>query len=140
MIRSLKPNLTIRIIRLKKGVIEMVDAKLLEELNEEIGRLAKEYARLQNKPKPFETKDEKEAREIQFEYDKNAKWKEFESLGTNFEKKRDFVLKLRKEIEVLKLRERRDELEKRLKEKEKTITEIELLELQALNNILDRSS
>lgn len=118
----------------------MVDDKVWKELIEAIGQLAKEYARLKNKPRPFETEDEKGAREIQLEYDKNAKWNEFESLGTNFEKKRDFVLKLRKEIEVLKLTERRDELEKKLKDKDKTITEIELLELQALNNILYRSS
>ena len=87
-----------------------------------------------------ETEDEKEAREDAFAKDKDAKWKAYDSLGADFKKKRDYILKLRKEIEVLKLTERRDELEKKLKDKDKTITEIELLELQALNNILYRSS
>jgi len=45
---------------------------------------------------------------------------------------------LRKEIEVLKLTERKDELEQKLKDQ--TITMKELLELQALNNVLQEKT
>ena len=112
----------------------MMDDKAWGELNNEIRKLSKEYARLKNKPKPFETEKEKEVRETQLEKDKHEKWEEFDSFGADFEKKRDYVLKLRKETEALKVIERKDELEKKLKDQ--TITEKELLELQALNNIL----
>lgn len=111
----------------------MVDDRLWTELNNEIGRLSKEYARLKNKPKLFETEPEKQARETQLEKDKREKWKDFDSLGTDFEKKRDYILKLRKEIEALKLAERKDELEQKLKDQ--TITEKELLELQVLRSM-----
>jgi hypothetical protein len=113
----------------------MLDGKPWEELNNEMRRLIKEYAKLKNKPKPFETEAEKETREAQFEEDKRKKWEGFESLGPNFEKKRDYVLELKKEIEALKLTERKDELEQKVKDQ--TITEKELLELQALNKYLE---
>jgi len=112
----------------------MIKDKLWEELNKEIAKLRKEYARLKNKPKPFETEEEKEVREAQLEKDKREKGQKFDSFGADFEKKKDYVLKLRKEVEALKVRERKDELEQKLKDR--TITEKELLELQALNNIL----
>jgi hypothetical protein len=105
--------------------------KLFQELNDEIERLIREYVRLKNKPKPFETEDEKGAREIQIEYDKQEKSREFDFFKDDFEKKRDYVLKLKKEVEALKLAERRDELEQKLRDQ--TITEKELLELLALN-------
>jgi len=108
--------------------------KAWEELNQEISKLSKEYARLKNKPKPFETEKEKEVREYQLEKDKREKWQKFDSFGTDFEKKRDYVLELREEVETMKAMERKDELEQKLKDQ--TITEKELLELQALNNIL----
>ena len=117
-----------------KEVIEMMNKKAWEELNEEIAKLSEEYARLKNKPKSFETETEMEVREDQLRKDKHEKWHEFDSFGTDFEKKRDYVLNLRKEVEALKVRERKDELEQKLKDG--TITEKELLELQALNNIL----
>jgi hypothetical protein len=112
--------------------------KLLQQLNDEMERLAKEYSKLKNRPKPFETEDEKGARDIQIEYDKQDKRREFDSF--DFEKKRAYVLKLRKEVEFLRLTERKDELEQKLKDraKDNPITEIELSELQALNNILFR--
>jgi hypothetical protein len=109
------------------------DRVLWKELNIEISKLCDEYARLKNKPRPFETEKEKNAREAQFDKDRREKKKEFDSLGDDFEKKRDYILKLRKEVEDLKMRERKDELEQRLKDQ--TITEKQLLELQALNNI-----
>ncbi|MGB8779782.1 MAG: hypothetical protein WCD81_03935 [Candidatus Bathyarchaeia archaeon] len=113
----------------------MIDDKAFEELNNEIGKLSKEYARLKNKSTPFETEKETEAREAQLDKDKHETWKKFDSLGADFEKKRDYILGLRKEVEVLKMRERKDELEQKLKDR--NITEEELLELQALNNILN---
>ena len=112
----------------------MMNDKPLEELNEEIVKLSEEYARLKNKSKPFETGEEKDAREIQFENDKHEKYREFRSFGDDFEKKSEYVLKLGKEVEALKERERKDELEQKLKDQ--TITEKELLELVVLNNIL----
>jgi hypothetical protein len=111
----------------------MFDKRPWEELNSEIEKLSKEYARLKNKPRPFETETEKEAREDQFRTDRNEKWKGFDSLGNDFEKKRDYILKLKKEVEDMKLAERKDELEQKLKDQ--TITEKELLELQAIKNI-----
>lgn len=112
----------------------MFDGKPWEELNKEIERLSKEYVRLKNKPKPFETETEKELRESQFQKDKYEKWEEFDSLKDDFEKKRDYIQKLRKEVEDLKLAERKDELEQKLKDQ--TITERELLELLVLNKYL----
>jgi len=112
----------------------MIDDKAWEELNQEIAKLSKEYARLKNKPKPFETEKEKQVREAQLEKDKHEKWQKFDSFGADFEKKRDYVLGLRKEVETMRAKERKDELEQKLKDQ--TITEKELLELQALNNIL----
>ena len=111
----------------------MID-KAWEELNQEISKLSKEYARLKNKPKPFETEEEKRAREAQLVKDKREKWQKFDSFGKDFEKKRDYVLGLRKEVETMRAKERKDELEQKLKDQ--TITEKELLELQALNSIL----
>jgi hypothetical protein len=111
-------------------MIEMVDEKVWQELNSEIDKLSKEYARLKNKPKPYETERENEVREDQLRKDKHEKWEGFDSLGTDFEKKRSYVLKLRKEIETMKVMERKDELIQRLKDQ--TITEKELLELQVL--------
>lgn len=111
-----------------------MDDKLWEELNQEIAKLSEEYARLKNKPKPFETEKEREVREAQLEKDKREKRQKFDSFGADFEKKRDYVLELRKETETIKAMERKDELEQKLKDQ--TITEKELLELQALNNIL----
>lgn len=113
----------------------MMYDKAWEELNNEIGKLSKEYARLKNRPKPFETDKEKEGREDRVQKDRREKWDKFDSLGKDFEKKRDYILELRKEVEDLKMRERTDELEQKLKDRT-TITEIELLELQALNSIL----
>jgi len=104
-----------------------------EELNSEIEKLSKEYAKLKNKPKPFETEKEKEMREAQLAKDRREKWQKFDSFGTDFEKKRDYILELRREIETMKAMERKDELEQKLKDQ--TITEKELLELQALNNM-----
>jgi len=104
-----------------------------EELNEEIAKISKEYARLKNKPKPLETEREKEVREAQLEKDKHEKWQKFDSLGEDFEKKRDYILGLRKLVEIMKAMERKDELEQKLKDQ--TIAEKELLELQALNNM-----
>ena len=112
----------------------MIDDKAWEELNQEIAKLSKEYARLKNKPKPFETEKEKRVRETQLEKDKHEKWEKFDSFGADFEKKRDYVLELRKEIGTMKAMERKDELEQKLKDQ--TIEEKELLELLALNNIL----
>ena len=112
----------------------MVDDKLWDELNQEIEKLSKEYARLKNKPKPLETGKEKRVRETQLEKDKHEKRQKFDSFGVDFEKIRDYVLGLRKEVETMKAMERKDELEQKLKDQ--TITEKELLELQALNNIL----
>lgn len=77
---------------------------------------------------------EKEERLIQLEKDEHEKYKEFQSLLDNFEKKREYVLNLRKEVEAMRMRDRKDELEQKLKDQ--TITEKELLELQALNRIL----
>ena len=114
----------------------MINDKAWGELNNEIGKLIKEYVRLKNKPKPFETEREKDAREVQLEKGKDEIWHFFDSLGDDFEKKRDYVLKLRKEIEDMRVRERKEELEQKLKDQDPTITEKELLELQALNNIL----
>lgn len=105
-----------------------------EELNQEISELSEEYATLKNKPKPFETEQEKEAREAQLEKDKREKWRTFDSFGADFEKKRDYVRELRKEVETMRAKGRKDELEQKLKDQ--TITEKELLELQALNSIL----
>lgn len=73
-------------------MIEKIHDKPWEELNEEIEKLSKEYARLKNRPRPFETEIEKQARVDQFKKDKHEKWKEFDSFGTDFEKKRDYVL------------------------------------------------
>lgn len=115
-------------------VIEMINRKAWEELNKEIAKLSKEYARLKNKPESFETETEIEVREDQFRKDKHEKRHEFDSFGSDFEKKRDYVLNLRKEVEALKVRERKNDLEQKLKDR--TITEKELLELLALNNIL----
>jgi hypothetical protein len=111
----------------------MIDEKVWKELNNEIAQLSEEYAKLRNKPKPFETEDEESARMTQLAKDKHEKWKEFDSLGADFEKKRDYILKLRKEVEALKLSARKDELEQKLKDQ--TITEKELLELGALNAV-----
>jgi 3-dehydroquinate dehydratase len=113
-----------------KEVIEMVGDKVWEELNGEIEKLSKEYARLKNKPKPFETEREKEVRVDQLKKDKHDKWHGFDSLKEDFEKKRDYVLGLRKEVEAMKVKERKDELIQKLKDQ--TITEKELLELQVL--------
>jgi len=101
-----------------------------QELNDEVEQLIKEYVKLKNRPKPFETETEKGAREIQIEYDKQEKMREFDYFGTDFVKKRDYLLKLKKEVEALKLTERKAQLEQKLKDQ--TITEKELLELQAL--------
>jgi len=117
-----------------KEVIEMMDNKPWEELNKEIAQLCEQYARLKNKPKPFETETEKEARKAQLEKDKREKREKFDSFKADFGKKRDYVLGLRKEVEDLRMRARKDELEQKLKEQ--TITEKELLELQALNKYL----
>jgi len=111
----------------------MVDIKAWEELNKAIEQLSKEYADLKNKPKPFETEIEKEVREDQIRKDRDYKWGGFDSLGTDFEKKRDFILGLKKEVEAMRLKERKDELEQKLKDQ--NITGNELLELQALNNM-----
>jgi len=121
-----------------EGVIEMMDGKPWQELNDEIAKLSKEYARLKNKPKPFETDTEKEARETQLQKDRREKWENFDALKADFEKKRDYILGLRKEIGALKMRERKDELEQKLKDQ--NITDSELSELQALNNILERKT
>lgn len=116
----------------------MVDNRVWEELKSEAHKLRKEYARLRNKPKPFETEDEKDVREMQLDKDNHEKSEEFDSLRDDFKKKRNYVLELRKEVEFLKLRERKDELEQKLKDQttvtEKTITEKELLELHILNS------
>jgi hypothetical protein len=115
----------------------MVNEKAFGKLNDEISKLRIEYAKLKNKPKPFETEAEKEARETQFEKDKHEKYAGFEALGGDFEKKRDYVLSLGKEVEVLRMKERKDELEQKLKDQ--TVTDKELLELQALNSILQKT-
>jgi hypothetical protein len=112
----------------------MVDEEAWRELNKEISKLAKEHPRLKNRPKPFETEAEKEVREVQLEKGRDEIWRFFDSLKDDFEKKRNYVLKLRKEIESLKVKERKDELEQKLIDQ--NITDSELLELQALNNIL----
>jgi len=119
-------------------MIEMRDDKVWHELNQEIAKLSKEYARLKNKPKPFETEKEKQAREVQLVKDKREKWQKFDSFGTDFEKKRDYVLGLRKEVGTMRAMERKDELEQKLKDQtmHACITEKELLELQALKSIL----
>ena len=113
-----------------KEVTGMMDGKPWEELNKEIEKLSKEYARLKNKPKPFETETEKEVREDQISKDRHEKWHGFESLGKDFEKKRDYIRNLKKEVETMKVMERKDELIQKLKDQ--TITEKELLELQVL--------
>lgn len=120
-----------------KEVIEMVNDKAWGELNNEIEKLSKEYARLKNKPKPFETEREKEVREAQLEKDKREKWEKFDSFKANFEKKRDYILELKKETEALKLTERKDELEQKLKD-QTTITDKELLELQVITRLIEK--
>jgi len=112
----------------------MVDDKTWKELNNEIEKISEEYARLKNTPKPFETTKEKEVREAQFQKDRREKWEKFDSFKTDFEKKRDYVVKLRKELEAMKVRERKNELEQKLKD-QTSITEKELLELQALTRL-----
>lgn len=49
----------------------MRDDKAWGELNNEISELSKEYARLKNRPKPFETETEKDVRETQLGKDKH---------------------------------------------------------------------
>ena len=111
-------------------MIKMIDNELWNKLNSEIEQLSKEYARLKNKPKLYETERMKQARESQLRKDKDEKCEGFDSLN-DFEKKRDYVLNLKKEVETLRLTERREILEQKLKDQ--TITEKELLELIALN-------
>lgn len=72
----------------------MMDKKAWKELNEEIANLSGEYARLKNKPKPFETESEKEKREDQLRNDRHEKWQEFDSLGADFEKKERLCSKI----------------------------------------------
>jgi transcriptional regulator of heat shock response len=120
-------------------VIEMmIEERLCRQLNVEADKLIKEYAILMSelsKPKLFETPNEKDEREAQLRKDKEAKWEEFDCIArTDFEKKRDYVIKLKDEIEETKLTERKNELEQKLKDQ--NITEKGLLELQALNNLL----
>jgi hypothetical protein len=61
----------------------MFEDKTWKELNEEISKLSREYAELKNKPKPFETEDESEAREDQIKRDRSEKYQEFDSLKTD---------------------------------------------------------
>lgn len=116
----------------------MIEERLCRQLNVEADKLIKEYAILMSelsKPKLFETPNEKDEREAQLRKDKEAKWEEFDCIArTDFEKKRDYVIKLKDEIEETKLTERKNELEQKLKDQ--NITEKGLLELQALNNLL----
>ncbi len=77
----------------------MFDNRPWKELNDEIAKLSEEYARLKNRPKPFETETEKEVREDQFRKDRHEKWAEFDSFKADFEKKREYILKLKQEIE-----------------------------------------
>lgn len=117
----------------------MMDEKLFVELNDEGHKLIREYTKLKSarsKPKLFETENEKDARETQLRKERDEKWEEFDSIGAfDTEKKRDFILKLKKEIEVLKSTERKEELEQKLKDQ--TITEKELLELHAVARLRD---
>ena len=108
----------------------MRDAKVWEELSYEIEKLSEEYARLKNKPKPFETESERVLREDQFQKDRDNTWQQFDSLKEDFKKKRDYILGLKKEVETMKVMERKDELIQKLKDQ--TIAEKELLELQVL--------
>ena len=117
----------------KRNEVIRMSNEQFQELNDEVEQLIKEYARLKNRPRPFETETEKGAREIQIEYDKQEKMREFDYFGTDFVKKRDYFLKLKKEVEALKLTERKAALEQKLKDQ--TITEKELLELLALNRL-----
>ena len=113
-----------------KEETEMRDAQVWEELNNEIKRLSEEYARLKNRARPFETEREKEVREDQLRQDRHDKGKQYDSLRDDLEKKRDYILNLKKEVETMKVMERKDELIQKLKDQ--TITEKELLELQVL--------
>jgi hypothetical protein len=114
-------------------VIEMISDETWEKVKSEALKLGKEYATLKNKPRLFETETEKDARLIQLEKDEREKLGQYRSSGDDFEKRRDYVLRLKKEVETMRMRERKDELEQKLKDQ--TIAEKELLELQALNNI-----
>jgi hypothetical protein len=114
----------------------MRDAGVWEALNKEIEKLSEEYALLKNRAKPFETEREEEVREDQLRQDRRDKWQQYDSLGEDFEKKRDYILGLKKKVEVMRARKRKDELEQKLIDLDQTITEKDLLELQALNNIL----
>lgn len=116
----------------KKEVIKLVDKEVWKKLNDEYGMLRKEYAELKNKPKPFETEDEKEVRELQYDKDRAERSVEFQSLGDDFKKKRTFFLEFKKQVQVLKIKERKIELEQKLLDQ--TITEKDLLELQVLNS------
>jgi hypothetical protein len=108
----------------------MKDAEVWGELNNEIEKLSEEYARLKNKVKPFETEGEKELREDQLRKDRREKWQHYDSLGDDFEKKRDYIQNLKKEVETMRVMERKDGLIQKLKDQ--TITEKELSELQVL--------
>jgi len=108
----------------------MMDGKPWEELNKEIEKLSEEYARLKNKPKQFETEREKELREDQSRKDRDDTWQQYDSLKEDFEKKRDYIRNLKKEVEIMKVMERKNELIQKLKDQ--TIMEKELLELHVL--------
>jgi len=113
-------------------VVKITD-KVWDELNKEISRLSKEYAELKNPPKQFETEEEAQARVDQYQRDRHEKYQGFDSLGTDFKKKRDYVTELRKEVDAMKVKKRTDELIQKLKDQ--TITQEELLELQVLNSV-----
>lgn len=116
-------------------MIRGIDRLILDELNDEISRLSKEYAKLKNKPKPFQAERDEDEEAEQLKNFRREKEKMFDSLA-NIEKKKEYILELRKEVEDLKVRARKDELEQKLIDQD--ITEKELLELLALNNILLR--
>jgi hypothetical protein len=118
-------------------MIRGIDKMLLDELNNEITRLSREYAKLKNKPKPFQAERDEDEEAEQLKNYRREKEKMFDSLP-DIEKKKDYILELRKEVEDLKVRTRRDELEQKLIDQDQDITEKELLELLTLNNILLR--
>jgi hypothetical protein len=112
----------------------MMDNELWEQLNDEKGKVIEEYAKLKNRAKPFETEKEEKVRKDQIQKDEREKSEEFNNVEYSLGKKRDYILKLKEETEVLRMKERKYELEQKLKDQDITVKE--LLELQALNNIL----
>jgi hypothetical protein len=119
--------------------LKTYEEEMWNNLSNEMGKLGKEYAKLKNMPKlpePFETKSERGERIDQTEKVEAKKLEEFNSLKDDFKKKREYILGLREEVRTLKLKERKNKLEEKLKDQE-SITEKELLELLALNKLIE---